>query len=256
MNFESARALRAKLRSGRPSVGAWQTLANPAISEVFAGTAVDWVLVDMEHSVLDLRDVSDAIRVIDLMGKVALVRPPGLDPDLMKRLLDAGAHGIMIPNVTSARQAEDAVAATRYGPAGRRGGGRGRAPAGGDGFRAQYEWTMEGPLGIVQIEDKRAVPELGAIFGVKGIDAFFVGPYDLSCSLGTPGDFSTAEFKQTMETLLSSGREAGLPAGYHVVEPDASDLQARIDMGYRMIAYGVDFRLLHRGMSDALGSLS
>lgn len=256
MDFQSGRALRAKLKSGALSVGAWQTLGQPAIAEVFAGTGVDWVMIDMEHSMLDLRDVAGAIRVVDLMGKVALVRPPELDPALIKRLLDAGAHGIMIPNVISRQQAIDAVAATRYLPTGMRGVGLGRAQAYGNGFREQFDWAIEGALVIVQIEDKRAIEDLDGIFSVDGVDAFFVGPYDLSCSLGAPGDFSTDAFNGAMETLLRKGREMGLPAGYHVVEPNPADLQARFDMGYRLIAYGVDFRLLHRGMADALASLS
>lgn len=256
MNFQSARALRAKLQSGASCIGAWQTLGNAGISEVLAGSGVDWVMIDMEHSMLDLRDVAEAIRVVDLLGKVALVRPPELDAALIKRLLDAGAHGIMIPNVISAQQARDAVAATRYAPVGMRGVGLGRAQAYGNSFREQFDWAQEGALVIVQIEDKRAIPELDGIFSVDGVDAFFVGPYDLSCSLGSPGDFSTPEFSRAMETLLAKGRELGLPAGYHVVEPSPGDLQARIDMGYRMIAYGVDFRLMHRGMADALASLS
>lgn len=256
MNFESGRALRAKLKSGAPCIGAWQTLGNAGISEVLAGTNVDWVMIDMEHSMLDLRDVAEAIRVVDLLGKVALVRPPELDAALIKRILDAGAHGIMIPNVISVQQAKDAVAATRYAPSGMRGVGLGRAQAYGNGFREQFDWAQEGALVIVQIEDKRAIAELDDIFSVAGIDAFFVGPYDLSCSLGSPGDFTTPEFAQAMDTLLAKGREMGLPAGYHVVEPNPADLQARVDMGYRMIAYGVDFRLMHRGMDDALALLT
>ena len=88
MNFEAARALRQKLRSGQPSIGAWQTLASPTITEIFSASQVDWVMIDMEHSMLDLADVANSIRIIDLMGKVAFVRPPELDGALIKRLLE------------------------------------------------------------------------------------------------------------------------------------------------------------------------
>lgn len=252
MSFSVPRNFRERLKGGQVLIGGWQTLAQPAITEVMVLSGVDWILVDMEHSVMDFGDVAEAMRVADLMGCTTLVRPPDHDPATIKRLLDSKAHGIMAANVKSAEEAKRLVEAIHYAPKGVRGVGLGRAQGYGTAFDEQFDWAREGPILIVQIEDVKAVDELSEIFAVPGIDAFFVGPYDLSCSLGIPGEFSHPLFVETMEKIRLAGEEAGIPSGVHQVEPDPDKLMEQIEKGYRFIAYGVDFRVLYRGMNDGL----
>lgn len=256
MSFSVPRTFRARLQAGESLIGGWQTLAQPALAEVMVMSGIDWLLIDMEHSVLDLRDVADSLRVADLMGCTVLVRPPDHDPATIKRLLDAKAHGIMAANVKTPEEAENVVSATRYAPHGVRGVGLGRAQAYGTQFAEQFEWTREGPLVIIQIEDAAALESIDAIFAVKGVDAFFIGPYDLSCSLGIPGEFDNPLFIETLARISKAGAAAGLPAGVHQVEPDLKELEKQIDRGYRLLAYGVDFRILYRGMVDAVEACS
>src|SRR2546423_13195240 len=133
-------SLKEKLRLGTPTLGAWITQGHPAIAEIFARAGFDWVTVDLEHSTISLDQAGELIRTIDLAGCAPLVRLTSNDPNLIKRLMDAGAHGIIVPGVNAAADAEAAVAATRYPPAGHRGVGLGRAQGYGARFHDYFAW--------------------------------------------------------------------------------------------------------------------
>jgi 2-keto-3-deoxy-L-rhamnonate aldolase RhmA len=236
--------LKAKLQSGQLCLGTWITLGHSAIAEIFAKAGFDWVVVDMEHSTISIEQVGELIRTIDLAGVSPLVRLTSNDINQIKRVMDAGAHGIVVPNVNSPKEAKDAVAATRYAPAGGRGVGLARAQRYGPGFNEYLEWQKDGPVIIVQIEHQSALDQLDEIFAVTGVDGFIIGPYDLSCSMGMPGEFERPEFIAAMQRILKAGLKAGCPAGMHLVEPDPVRLRQIVDEGYRFIAYSVDIRML------------
>lgn len=236
--------LKSKLKNGQVSLGAWVTLSHPSIAEIFVKAGFDWVVVDLEHSTISIDQAGELIRTIDLAGAVPLVRLTSNDINLIKRVMDAGAQGIVVPNVNSPQAALDAVAATRYAPAGRRGVGLARAQQYGPGFKDYLDWQSNGPVVIVQIEHKSALDCLGEIFSVPGVDGFIIGPYDLSCSMGMPGEFDHPEFIQAMNRILQAGLKTQCPAGLHIVEPDAGRLKQGINEGYQFIAYSVDIRML------------
>lgn len=240
----SAVSLKAKLQRRELTVGSWMSLGHPAIAEMFARAGFDWLVIDLEHSTITIREAGELIRVIDLCGVSPLVRLTSNDPDQIKRVMDAGAHGVVVPMVNTPDDAARAVAATRYGPAGRRGVGLARAQRYGPGFRDYLAWQADGPIVVVQIEHIDAVQAIDEILAVPGVDAFIVGPYDLSCSLGTVGDFGTAEFASASARVLRAGQQAKKAAGVHLVEPDLQRLRALVDDGYHFIAYSVDFRML------------
>jgi 2-dehydro-3-deoxyglucarate aldolase len=146
--------------------------------------------------------------------------------------------------VNSVADAERAVAATRYAPRGIRGVGLARAQKFGPGFQDYLQWQKDGPVVIVQIEHHDALEHLEAIFSVPGVDGFIIGPYDLSCSMGMPGEFERPEVKAAMQQILSAGLRMNFPAGLHIVEPDQARLAQVIQEGYRFIAYSVDVRML------------
>ena len=236
--------LKEKLRKGELAIGSWITLGNTGIAEILANSGFDWLVVDLEHTTISLEQAGELIRTIDLVGVPALVRLTNNDTNQIKRIMDAGAHGIVVPMVNSVDDALAAVAATRYAPNGHRGVGLARAQNYGPGFSDHLEWQKDGPLVIVQIEHKSALDHLAEIFSVSGVDGFIIGPYDLSCSMGIPGEFDRPEFIMAMSDILQAGLKAGCPAGLHIIEPDTERLRQVISEGYRFIAYSVDIRML------------
>lgn len=236
--------LKAKLKDGQLCLGTWVTLGHSAIAEIFARAGFDWVVVDMEHSTISMEQAGELIRTIDLAGVSPLVRLTSNDTNLIKRMMDAGAHGIVVPNVNSPDDAKIAVEATRYAPGGHRGVGLARAQRYGPGFKNYLAWQKDGPVVIAQIEHQSALRHLDEIFTTSGVDGFIIGPYDLSCSMGMPGEFDRPEFVSAIQKILQTGIRVGCPAGIHIVEPDPEQLRKMISEGYRFIAYSVDIRML------------
>ncbi len=244
-SLERASALRRKLRGGELVLGSWITIGGaPAIAEMLARAGYDWMVIDLEHSSISIAQAVELIRTVDLCGISPLVRLTSNDGNQIKRVLDAGAHGIVVPMVNSAAEAAQAVAATRYGPHGTRGVGLARAQGYGTRFAEYLAWQAEGALVIPQIEHRDAVDALEGILQVPGVDGFIVGPYDLSCSLGIPGQFEHPDYLAAMARILETGRRLGVPAGLHIVEPDLQALERTVRAGYTFIAYSVDFRML------------
>lgn len=237
--------LREKLKSGKLSLGSWITLGHPAIAEIFAKAGFDWLVVDLEHSTISIDQAGELIRTIDLAGVSPLVRLTSNDQNQIKRVLDAGAQGIVVPNVNSPEAAELAVSSTRYGPVGVRGVGLAKAQSYGPGFKNYFRSQSEqGPIVIVMIESQSALECLEEILKTPGVDGFIIGPYDLSCSMGIPGEFERPEFVLALRKILEVGLSIGCPAGIHLVEPDNMKLGEVISEGYRFIAFGVDIRML------------
>jgi len=238
------RSLKSKFKKQQVTIGSWITLAHPAIAEIMAEAGFDWLAVDLEHSVITIREAEELIRVIDLCGVVPLVRLSANDPVQIKRVMDAGAHGVIVPMVNSATEAEQAVLAVRYPPQGTRGVGLARAQGYGNSFDDYLDWVNKESVVIVQVEHIEAVNNLNSILSVDGVDGFIVGPYDLSGSLGIPGHFDHPLMKEAMERIISVGTTSGKVSGIHVVEPDAKEFKQKIERGYRFVAYSLDTRML------------
>lgn len=247
--------LRNKINSRALTLGSWITLGHPAIAEIMAKAGFDWLVVDLEHSVISIDVAGDLIRVIDLCGVAPLVRLTSNDPDQIKRVMDAGAHGIVVPMVNIPAEAARAVAATRYAPAGSRGAGLARAQGYGVNFQDYLKWQSDGPVVIVQIEHKDAIDQLEDILTVSGVDGFIIGPYDLSCSMGIPGQFEHAGFIDAMRRIREAGQRLGCAAGLHIVEPDLQRLEQTIHAGYTFIAYSVDIRMLDVSVRQGIAKI-
>lgn len=240
------------------TLGTWLTRPDLAIAEACARhPAFDWLVIDMEHTPITTAQAEGQLRVVQSHGKRAYVRMPSLDPPLIGKMLDLGADGIIVPMVNTAEEAARAVQACFYPPRGRRGVGLSRAQAyTAEGF-VQYRKTRHDDLRvIVQIEHCAALPNLREIFAVQGLYGFFIGPYDLSASLGRPGDFACDEMRQAMANIRDVGRAAGLVAGLHVVEPDPAEVQRRISEGYGFIAVSFDMLFLIRSLEATLNPLA
>lgn len=234
------------LQAGGVTIGSWITLAHPAIAEIMAKAGFDWLAVDLEHSVITIREAEELIRVVELCGVTPLVRLSANDPVQIKRVMDAGAHGVIVPMVNSREEAERAVAAVKYPPSGRRGVGLARAQGYGTRFEAYRGWLEWESLVIVLVEHVEAVKNLEQILSVQGVDGFMVGPYDLSGSLGVPGEFEHPTMIAALQQVqrVISDRETTAVAGYHVVPPQPDSVIQKIQEGYRFVAYSVDMLFL------------
>lgn len=249
-------SLKDRLKRNELTIGSWITLGYPAIGEIMASSGFDWLTIDMEHSAITLHEAQQLIQVIELAGCVPLVRVGDNDPIIIKRVMDAGAHGVIVPQVNSQAEALATVQAVKYPPQGIRGVGLARAQGYGMEFERYKEWNEQESIVIVQIENIQAVNNLEAILSVEGIDGFIVGPYDLSASLGIPGQFDHPAFLKAMEKIGVFVQQAtNLSPGFHVVAPDLKLLNDKIAEGYRFVAYSLDSLFLAETCSRDLKNI-
>jgi len=250
--------LKVKLKKRSVTIGSWITLGHPSIAEIMASAGFDWLTVDMEHSAITLEQAQHLIQVIELAGCIPLVRVGSNDPTLIKRVMDAGSYGIIVPQVNSVKEALQAVHAVKYPPEGTRGVGLGRAQGYGTDFEQYKAWNSTESIVIPQIENIRAVDAIDEILAVDNIDAFIVGPYDLSASLGVPGQFDHPAFLRAMKKIQHAiDKNAHVSPGFHVVPPEPNLVTEKIREGYTFLAYSLDSLLLadtcRSGLKQILG---
>jgi len=177
------------------------------------------------------------------------------NPGLIKQAMDAGVHGVIVPMVNSKKDAEEAVKAVRYPPKGVRGVGLARAQQYGFDFEGYKKWLEKESIVIIQIEHVDGVKNLSDILKVDGVDGFIVGPYDISGSLGMPGNFGHPKFKKCIEEIMEDARKTKKPAGFHVIPPDANEVNRIIDLGYRFIAVSLDTLFLGTFCKNVINKL-
>jgi len=238
--------------NNKVTVGTWITLAHPSIAEIMALSGFDWIAIDLEHSVITIREAEELIRVINLCGVTSLVRLTSNDPNQIKRVMDAGSCGVIVPMVKSIDDVKQAVDAVKYPPYGKRSVGLARAQQYGRSFDEYLEWQKNQSIVIVQIEHIEAVNNLEAIFGVDGLDGYIIGPYDLSASLGIPGEFDNPIFLNAMERVKKVATDMKMIGGIHIIEPEPDQLKQRIAEGYQFIAYSLDIRMIDVACREGL----
>jgi 2-keto-3-deoxy-L-rhamnonate aldolase RhmA len=236
-----------------PALGTWILSAHPLMAEAMGHAGFDWAVVDMEHAPADLGAVVGMLQAIAGTRLVPVVRVPWNEPVVVKRVLDAGAQTVMFPFVQDADEARAAVAATRYPPAGLRGlVGMSRATR--FGTRPNWVRAADADVGvIVQIESRAAVESIEAIASVPGVDGLFIGPADLSASIGKPGDVAAPAVLDLMVRAIAGARRAGKPIGTIGDHPQAV-AQYRA-MGFDYLAVGSDLGLMMRAAQSAIQSL-
>ena len=236
--------LKSRLSKGDLTIGSWITLGHPSIAEIMAAAGFDWLVLDMEHSVLELSEIQTLIQVLDGKQCPSIVRLTSNHPDQIKRVMDAGATGVMVPMVKSAEDARAAVQSVYYPPRGQRGVGLARAQGYGSSFQKYRSWLEENAVIVAMIEHVDAVNSIDEILAVDGIDAYIIGPYDLSGSMGRPGDLDHPDVQSAIARVLEAGHRSGKPGGIHVIEPNQDELQRRIAAGFNFLGYGLDIRIL------------
>lgn len=247
--------LKAKLKNQEITFGSWITIGDQIVAEIMANTGFDWLTIDMEHSAITLDIAQYLIQIIELSKCVPLVRVGENNPLIIKRVMDAGAHGVIVPMVNSREDAEKAVNAVKYPPKGFRGVGLARAQGYGFNFEEYKKWLNEDSIVIVQIEHIDAVKKIDEILTVDGVDGFIVGPYDISGSLGKPGEFGTEEFKSIMEKIVKAGIKHKKTAGFHVIPPDEKEVKKYIEIGYTFIGISLDTLILGTKCKEVLSKL-
>lgn len=243
---------RKRLRSGDLLVGTMVTINSPEVAELLAGIGFDWLFIDAEHAPLAMLDIQ---RIVQAAGKgcPCIVRLPEASEVPIKQALDIGAAGIIAPLVNSARHAEDVVRLAKYSPDGSRGVGVARAHRYGLGFQEYLDAANENVAVIVQVEHIDAVAHIESIAKVPGVDAIFVGPYDLSASLGKLGQVNDPEVQQAIQTVTKASLQAGIRLGIFGLTSES--VRPFIDRGYTLIVAGIDTMMLGSSASQLLADL-
>jgi len=241
-----------KLRKGECALGGWMLIPHPAIAELMAGEGFDWIALDMEHAAVDLSTVEQIERAVRPSGCEFFVRLDGVNPVLAKHVLDAGAKGVIVPSVMSPDDADKMVAAVRYPPEGNRGTSLSRALDYGRDFSDYIRRHNEEVFLAVMLEHYLAAERAEEILARPGIDAAFIGPYDLSASLGIAGQLDDPRVFAAEQKILAACKRQGIAPGYHVVPPERKRIDERIAAGYRFIGCSLDTQLIMHGCRSLL----
>lgn len=240
------------LKDGKPQIGLWLGLCSPYSAELVAGAGFDWLLIDGEHAPNNVQTILSQLQAIAPYPSQPVVRPPWNDPVIIKQLLDIGAQTLLLPMVQNAEQAEHAVRATRYPPAGIRGVGSALARASRWNRIPDYlKRANDEMCVIVQVETREAIRNLPEILKVEGVDGVFIGPADLSADMGFSGNPNHPEVKAVIEQAISQIRAAGIAPGILMAAPDVAEHY--LQLGALFVAVGVDTTLLARS-AEALAN--
>lgn len=244
---------RALTGAGTPALGTFICdFMTPGIATICGRAGADWVLFDLEHSGYGLDAARPCLQVAGAEELAAFVRVPGTQQHLVATALDAGAQGIMVPYVNSARQAEQLVGWMKYPPLGTRGSAFGMshdryAP----GLPGQKQAAANADtVFLPQIETPEAVAAAADIAAVDGVDVLFVGPLDLSTNLGFPGDFAAEPVVAALETVAGAARAAGKAAGIFAATDQLADLA--VDLGYTVISHSADVAVFGRALASGM----
>ena len=245
--LKAIHAIRNKMKRGQPTIGSWMQIPHGSVAEIMGAAGYDWVAVDMEHGSVSVAQLPDLFRSLELGNTLPLVRVAEGAARDCQQALDAGAGGIIVPNIKSADHLIAVRDACRWPPAGKRGVGFSRANLFGDNFRS-YTEEAQAPLLVAMLEDVRALDELDSILAVEGLDAVLLGPYDLSASLHQTAKFNHPNYLRALRTILWKAQTFRIPLGIHVVEPSTTELKKRIRQGFRFLPFSMDSVLLRKGL--------
>jgi 4-hydroxy-2-oxoheptanedioate aldolase len=234
-----------RLLRGEVQIGLWLALADPYSAELCAGAGLDWLLLDGEHSPVDLRTLLAQLQAVAPYPVHPIIRPPVGDAVLIKQMLDIGAQTLLVPMVETAEQARHLVEATRYPPLGIRGVGAGIARAARWGRVADYAQTANAEICLLlQVENLAGLQNLDAIATTEGVDGVFLGAADLSASMGHLGNPGHPEVRSAIMTAIRRIRALGKAPG--ILSTDPTEARAFIDAGCLFAAVGVDTLLLQQ----------
>ena len=232
--------LKEKLKKKELTIGSWLSFGYTPITEMMCRIGFEWLVIDMEHTSISSQEALQMMQIISAHNITPLIRVGENNELIIKKAMDSGAHGVVVPMINNKVEAEKAVNAVKYPPVGNRGVGLFRAQNYGISFDEYKKWLELNSIVIVQIEHIDGVKNIADIMNTEGIDAFIVGPYDLSASMGHPGNFDHPDVKDALNSLVEFMNQSNKPGGFHVVHSNIQDLQNKIKQGYNFLAYGDD----------------
>ncbi|MCK4318211.1 4-hydroxy-2-oxo-heptane-1,7-dioate aldolase [Candidatus Bathyarchaeota archaeon] len=243
--------LKRRLKADEQLYGTWITLEAPMVSEMMSTLGFDYFVIDTEHAPLDMRTAQTLMQAMHPTTKTTpIIRVWWNDIVAIKRALDVGAYGVLVPWVNNKEEAELAVKATRYAPDGLRGCGPRRAAM----FDPDYFKTADEEIAvIVQIETKEAVANIEDICSVEGVDATYIGPADLSASHGHLGNMSHPDVQKAIDRVYDATKAAGLAAGIH--QGSGSAIKKRMEKGYNLVTVGNDLIYMRMGVQNQFKEL-
>ncbi len=245
--------IRRRILDGELLIGAWTDMASPLATEITGSAGFDWLIADLEHGAGTEAGLMPVLMAAELTGAAAFVRPQSGERLRIGRALDLGAAGIMVPRLDTGAQVEEAVSFLRYPPDGVRGVAlRTRGARLGTVGHADVQSINRDIVGIIQIESPSAVRESDAIAAIDGVDVLFVGPADLSHSLGVPGRFDDPAYLGALDTVVAACRSHGKSAG--ILLYDAAAFGPHIERGFRFLGVGSEGSFIAEGAKAALAS--
>ena len=248
--------VRAKLKRGEPSVGTWLTLPDPVAAHLMSRVGFDWLTVELEHTPVTFETAAQSFAIVAANGVVPLARVPWNTAENIKRVLDTGAWGIVVPMVNSRSEAEAAVAAARYAPEGTRSiGGQLHATNFATDPGTYYKSANQEILVVLMAEHVKAIEAADDILSVPGIDVVFIGPNDLLNSMGKPPAFESEapEFVQGVQHILQTARQYGVAPGIHVSDSEAA--QRRLNEGFQFVAVASESGMMLAKASEVIRNL-
>jgi len=240
-----------RLRRGDLLIGTLVSLPSPEVTEILAGCGFDWLFIDAEHGAFNPQQAQGLLQAAG--DCPCVVRVPSGDEVWIKKALDIGAAGIIVPQVHTAEQARRIVRSCKYAPAGARGVGIGRAHRYGLEFEQYIKRANKHTAVILQAESKEAVENIAGIASVKGVDAIFIGPYDLSASLGRIGQVQDRKVTTAIDRIVRACKAAKARLGFFGVSSAA--VRPRIKQGFTLITVGVDCLFLTKSAQETLARL-
>ncbi len=244
------------LREGKPTYGTWLSLGDLFATRVLARMGFDWLTLDLEHSPIDWQQASSIFALIAEAGCIPLARVPQGSHDYIKRVLDAGAFGIVVPMVDTVEQAQTAIRAAKYPPTGNRSLGGSMHAMNFDCTSTEYfQRANEEILVVLQTESPRGIENAESIYSLPGVDAIFVGPVDLRAQMRSPEgrEASDAEFENALLRIVDIGKKTGTPTGMHVMDPETA--LRRHQQGMQFLAVGSELRMMGERARQILGQL-
>jgi len=243
--------IRARALAGETLLGAFLDLNSPLSAEICGRGGYDWLIIDLEHGAATEADLLPLLLAVGVTPAAALVRPQSGERLRIGRALDLGAAGVMVPRLDTAAQVREAVGYLRYPPAGTRGVAlRTRGAGMGSRGHGQVGEVNELTLGIIQIESASAVAEVDHIAAIDGVDVLFVGPTDLSHSLGVPGRFDDPVYLAALDTVLAACARHGKSPG--ILLYDTAVVARHVELGFRFIGLGSDGSFVASGVRAML----
>ena len=235
------------------SLGSWITTYSEINVEIMCNFKFDWLNIDLEHGNISLEEAQNLIRIISIYKIKPYVRITHRSIDQIKRVLDSGAIGLIIPMVKNIEEVETIYNNCIYAPKGNRGMGLMRANMYGLNFDDYLKKFKKNFQLFIQIENINSIQNLDTILKSKKVDGVFIGPYDLTASMGIPGNFKNKKYLDSIKLIKKICKSNKIPCGIHIIEPDKEELINKINEGYKIIGFSLDTKMLENSLKKIDG---